>query len=172
MDPQNTQREKFWTHEIPTNPRCHDGIKPTSPTMTRDTLIEHLLVLWTTVYWTIFCKRCTQYLKSFWARFYLTSVKHFDFLYDVATNDLSKLCTLSIFSITSDAPTSKNHVAKITRTCCQVVPRGKNLWSVLEPEPRFGVIINFLKFHLIVDIKLSTLLFWFFGLFSWCKVNL
>ena len=36
LDPRNTHEKKFWTHEIPTKARCHDGTKPTRPTIARD----------------------------------------------------------------------------------------------------------------------------------------
>ena len=36
LDPRNTHEKKFWTHEIPTKARCHDGTKPTRPTIAHD----------------------------------------------------------------------------------------------------------------------------------------
>ena len=36
LEPTKYPRKKFWTHEIPTEARWHDGTKPTRPTIPRD----------------------------------------------------------------------------------------------------------------------------------------
>ena len=36
LDPRNTHEKKFWAQEITTSARWHDGIRPTRPTITRD----------------------------------------------------------------------------------------------------------------------------------------